>query len=135
MFGEVVNPTIKIGAKKWYTLPLSIIIHTVVLGAIVIIPLMAVGAVPTPSGMAAAVAPAATRTRRRPDQSAGPGEKRQSGVPLHRAISARAGCGHHRSDDRARRPRHRHEGPPLDSAARSGGGRCGEAVDLHADPA
>src|SRR3989337_1810442 len=56
MFGEVINPTIKIGAKKWYTVPLSIIIHTVILGAVVIIPLMAVGAVPTPSGMAAFVA-------------------------------------------------------------------------------
>src|SRR6059058_1338851 len=56
MFGDVVNPSVRIGAKKWYTLPLSIIIHTVILAAVVIIPLMAVGAVPTPSGMAAFVA-------------------------------------------------------------------------------
>ena len=56
MFGDVTNPSVRIGAKKWYTLPLSIIIHTVILAAVVIIPLMAVGAVPTPSGMAAFVA-------------------------------------------------------------------------------
>ena len=37
LFGEVVNPTIKIGAKKWYTLPLSIIIHTVILAAVVLV--------------------------------------------------------------------------------------------------
>src|SRR4029450_1712458 len=53
MFGDVVNPSIRLGAKKWWYMPMSIIVHTVLLGAIVIIPLMAVGAVPTPSGMAA----------------------------------------------------------------------------------
>jgi TonB family protein len=56
MFGDVVNPSVRIGAKKWYTLPLSIIVHTVILAAVIIIPLMAVGAVPTPSGMGGFVA-------------------------------------------------------------------------------
>ena len=37
MFGDVANPGVRIGAKKWYVLPLSIIIHTVILAAVVII--------------------------------------------------------------------------------------------------
>jgi len=41
MFGDVVNPSIRIGSKKWYTVPLSILVHVVIIGAIVIVPLMA----------------------------------------------------------------------------------------------
>ena len=37
MFGDVVEPSIKVGSKKWYTVPLSIIAHTVIIGAVVII--------------------------------------------------------------------------------------------------
>jgi protein TonB len=60
MFGDIVDPSIKVGSKKWYTLPLSIIVHTVVVGAVVIIPLMAADVLPTPPAMMAFVgAPAA----------------------------------------------------------------------------
>ena len=38
MFGDVVNPSIKIGSKKWYTVPLSILVHVVIIGAIIIVP-------------------------------------------------------------------------------------------------
>ncbi|MYJ06147.1 MAG: hypothetical protein F4061_17470, partial [Acidobacteria bacterium] len=47
MFGEIANPSIQVGARKWYTLPLSIIAHVVAIGAFVIVPLMAVDALPT----------------------------------------------------------------------------------------
>ena len=33
MFGDVVDPSIKVGTKKWYTIPLSILVHTVVVAA------------------------------------------------------------------------------------------------------
>src|SRR5215813_8541452 len=56
MFGDVVNPSIKVGSKKWYTVPLSIIVHTALLAAIVIIPLMAADVLPTPPSMMAFVA-------------------------------------------------------------------------------
>ena len=63
MFGDIVEPSIKVGSKKWYTVPLSIIVHTVIIGALIIIPLMAFDALPTPptmmAFMAAAAAPAA----------------------------------------------------------------------------
>src|SRR5438094_552398 len=48
MFGDVVEPSIKIGSKKWYTVPLSIATHTVIIGAVIIIPLMAADVLPTP---------------------------------------------------------------------------------------
>ena len=48
MFGEIANPSIQVGARKWYTLPLSIIAHVVAIGAVVIVPLMAMDALPTP---------------------------------------------------------------------------------------
>ena len=41
MFGDIVDPSVKVGTKQWYTIPLSIAVHTVVVLSIVIIPLMA----------------------------------------------------------------------------------------------
>ena len=55
MFGDVVDPSIKVGGQKWYTVPLSIIVHTVIVGAVVIIPLMAADVLPTPPAMMAFV--------------------------------------------------------------------------------
>jgi TonB family protein len=56
MFGDVVEPSIKVGSKKWYTVPLSIVLHTALLAAVVIIPLMAADVLPTPPSMMAFVA-------------------------------------------------------------------------------
>ena len=56
LFGDVVNPSVKVGSRKWYTVPLSILVHTVLLGAVVIIPLMAADVLPTPPSMMAFVA-------------------------------------------------------------------------------
>ena len=55
MFGDVVDPSIKVGSQKWYTVPLSIIAHVVLFGAIIIIPLMATDVLPTPPSMMAFV--------------------------------------------------------------------------------
>ena len=30
MFGDIVDPSVKVGTKQWYTIPLSIAVHTVV---------------------------------------------------------------------------------------------------------
>ena len=58
MFGDVVDPSIKVGTKKWYTVPLSILAHAIGLGALIIVPLMATGNMPTPPSMMAFVAAA-----------------------------------------------------------------------------
>ena len=34
MFGDIVEPSIKVGSQKWYTVPLSILVHTVIIGAV-----------------------------------------------------------------------------------------------------
>jgi len=60
MFNDVVNPTIKIGSKKWYTVPLSIALHVAVIGLFVIVPLMAADILPTPPAMMAFIATAPT---------------------------------------------------------------------------
>ena len=56
MFGDVVESSVKIGNQQWYTVPLSILVHTAVIGAIVIIPLLAADILPTPPSMMAHVA-------------------------------------------------------------------------------
>ena len=33
MFGDIVEPSVKVGGQKWYTVPLSIVAHTVAIGA------------------------------------------------------------------------------------------------------
>jgi protein TonB len=49
MFGDIVHPSVKVGSRKWYTVPLSITVHCVLIGAIMIIPLMASDILPTPT--------------------------------------------------------------------------------------
>ena len=48
MFGEVSHPSVRLGTKQWYTVPLSILVHTVLLVAMVVIPLLASDVLPTP---------------------------------------------------------------------------------------
>ncbi len=58
MFGDVANPSVRVGTQQWYTVPVSILAHVVVIGAFVVIPLLATDMLPTPqSVMAFAVAP------------------------------------------------------------------------------
>jgi periplasmic protein TonB len=54
MFGDVVDPSIKVGSQKWYTVPLSIAAHVAIFAAVIIIPLMASDVLPTPPSMMAA---------------------------------------------------------------------------------
>ena len=46
MFGDVNDPSVKVGTKQWYTVPLSILAHFVVLFLLVVIPLLATDALP-----------------------------------------------------------------------------------------
>src|SRR4249920_2246866 len=66
MFGDIVDPSIKVGSRSWYTVPLSIIVHTGILVAVVIIPLMAADVLPVPPAMMNAFVAAA------PPQAAAP---------------------------------------------------------------
>ena len=57
MFGDIVDPSVKVGTKQWYTVPLSILVHTGALIALIVIPLLAADVLPeVPSMMAFAAA-------------------------------------------------------------------------------
>jgi hypothetical protein len=82
MFGDVVKPSIKVGSQKWYTVPLSIIVHTAIIAAVVIIPLMAmdVADAAVDDGVrrgAAATSPAAATTAPAAGRCAEAGDGRQ----------------------------------------------------------
>lgn len=46
LFGDVTRPSISIGNRKWYTVPVSLVSHTAVVAAIVAIPLLAPALMP-----------------------------------------------------------------------------------------
>lgn len=51
MFGEVVERSVGVGARKWYSVPLSVLSHVVAVGAIVFIPIVATDVLPTPQSI------------------------------------------------------------------------------------
>ena len=55
LFGEIVDPSVKLGTKQWYTVPLSILAHFAALFALVVVPLMATDMLPTPESVMAFV--------------------------------------------------------------------------------
>jgi periplasmic protein TonB len=48
LFGDVTRPSISLGNRKWYTVPLSLVSHSVIVGALVVIPLLATDVLPQP---------------------------------------------------------------------------------------
>ena len=78
MFGDVVDPSIKVGSQKWYTVPLSIAAHVFVFAAVIIIPLMATDVLPSPPSMMAFVA-APPPPPPPPPPPAGPGRRAAQG--------------------------------------------------------
>lgn len=57
MFGDVVHSSVKVGTKRWYTIPLSILTHSIALAALVVVPLLATDMLPTPMSIVTFVAP------------------------------------------------------------------------------
>jgi protein TonB len=48
MFGDVVHPSVRVGTKQRYTVPLSVLTHAVALVGLIVAPLLASGTLPTP---------------------------------------------------------------------------------------
>lgn len=48
LFGDVTDPSIKVGSNKWYTVPVSLALHAIGVLTAVVVPLMATGALPVP---------------------------------------------------------------------------------------
>lgn len=49
LFGDVTDPYPSLGSRKWYTVPLSLAAHALILLALVVAPLVATGALPLPA--------------------------------------------------------------------------------------
>jgi periplasmic protein TonB len=48
LFGDVTRPSVSLGNRKWYTVPVSLLSHSAIVCAFVVIPLMATNALPNP---------------------------------------------------------------------------------------
>jgi periplasmic protein TonB len=48
IFGEVSNPSVKLGSQAWYSVPLSILVHATLIGLVVVVPLLAMDVLPSP---------------------------------------------------------------------------------------
>lgn len=48
LFGDVTRPSISLGNRKWYTVPVSLLSHAAIVVVFVVIPLIATDVVPTP---------------------------------------------------------------------------------------
>jgi protein TonB len=48
LFGDVSDPSVRVGSRKWYTVPLSLAVHSLVILVVIIVPLLASGTLPLP---------------------------------------------------------------------------------------
>jgi protein TonB len=46
LFGDVTDPSITFGTRKWYSVPLSFVVHALVISVLIVTPLLATGALP-----------------------------------------------------------------------------------------
>jgi len=53
LFRDVVVPSIRVGTKQWYTVPASVLVHTVAVLALIVVPLLATSFLPTPQAVLA----------------------------------------------------------------------------------
>src|SRR5256885_1915789 len=66
MFKEIVRPSARVGAQRWYTVPLSIVAHAALIVVLIVVPLFATGALPTPISMLVFTAPSPPAPPERP---------------------------------------------------------------------
>jgi protein TonB len=76
LFGDVTRPSISVGNRKWYTVPLSLISHSAIVLAAVVIPLLATDVLPEPwekiDGVIIPIAPPPPPPPRPPDPDVPP---------------------------------------------------------------
>ncbi|HXG72662.1 MAG TPA: TonB family protein [Gemmatimonadaceae bacterium] len=51
IFDEVAHPSVRVGSRAWYVLPVSILAHAIVAVIVIVVPLMAADVLPRPSSM------------------------------------------------------------------------------------
>jgi len=58
IFTEIVRPSARVGTRRWYTVPLSIVVHAALLALLIAVPLVATGTLPLPASVLVFAAPA-----------------------------------------------------------------------------
>lgn len=53
MFGDVIEPSVKIGTNQWYTIPLSVLGHLIAILVATVVPLIVMDVLPTPPSIIA----------------------------------------------------------------------------------
>lgn len=48
LFGNVTRPSVSVGNRKWYTVPLSLLSHAIAVAVVIVVPLMATDVLPAP---------------------------------------------------------------------------------------
>ena len=48
LFGDVTDPSMTLGTRKWYSVPLSFVVHALAISILIVTPLLATGALPLP---------------------------------------------------------------------------------------
>jgi periplasmic protein TonB len=48
LFGDVTDPSVTLGTRKWYSVPLSFVVHALAISILIVTPLFATGALPLP---------------------------------------------------------------------------------------
>ena len=69
IFGDVARPPKGLGSQSWYTVPLSMVVHGLAVGVLVIVPLMAADVIPKPSSVLTAVVATPTPPEPPPEPS------------------------------------------------------------------
>ena len=46
LFGDVTRPSISIGNRKWYTVPVSLLSHSIIIAMVVVLPILAAPLMP-----------------------------------------------------------------------------------------
>jgi protein TonB len=82
IFGDVVNPSPRLGSQSRYTLPLSIAAHAVIAAAVVIAPLMATDVLPTPRTVVGAFTAGAELPEPPPPPAARAGSSKAPSAPV-----------------------------------------------------
>ena len=101
LFGDVTRPSISIGNRKWYTVPVSLLSHSIILAMFLVLPILAAPSMPQvfadndldpdhharSANAAAAASAEATRHRRTPT---GPERCADRGADRHQSREARS---------------------------------------------
>jgi TonB family protein len=83
IFDDVTRPSVRVGSRAWYVLPLSILAHVAAAAVIVVVPLVATDVLPSPSSVMSLIVPAPPVIPPIPPPPSPPAEPRPANTATH----------------------------------------------------